>query len=287
MPIAQLSSLEEIADQFDTYFVDMYGVIWDGTDLYPGVKEVFAALRALGKKIIILSNATTVGPHFVDKIERKGFLKGVHFDDFVTSGDVLASKLKKGYFEKLTGKKKYTFYIIGRNNPLLFFDVFEHQIYDLTKADLIYIGSLTVNGVVPLNLDRFMPDLQVALDLQKIAVCANPDLFAFRGDVKHYTGGAAAEWYENHGGSIHMIGKPYPEIYQYAIKKTKSEAGRCVMVGDALRTDILGANRAGIKSVLITGTGVTADALSAGKKLEAQYSENNAQPTFLMTKIGK
>lgn len=286
MAVTHIASLREITDEFDTFFVDMYGVIWDGSDVYPGVKEVFAELRGLGKKIIILSNATTVSPHFMDKMNEKGFLRGVHYDDFVTSGDLLAGKLAKGYFEKITGKKRYTFYIIGRNNPLLFFDVFEHQIYDLKKADLIYIGSLTVNGIVPLNLDRFLPELEVAVKLGKPAVCANPDLFAFKGEIKHCTGGSAAEWYENHGGRVEMIGKPYPEIYTYAVRRAKTTLERSVMIGDALRTDILGANRAGMESVLITETGVTADALKAGRTIESEYEEMGAIPTFVLDRTG-
>lgn len=285
MPVKQLASLKEIADKFDTFFVDMYGVIWDGTDVYPGVKEVFADLRGQGKKIIILSNATTVSPHFMDKMSAKGFVKGVQYDDFITSGDLLASKLAKGYFEKIAGKKNYTFYIIGRNNPLLFFDVFEHQIYDLKRADLVYISSLTVNGIIPLTLDRFLPELQAAVVLQKPAVCANPDLFAFKGDIKHCTGGSAAEWYENHGGRVEMIGKPYPELYEYAMRRSKTKAERCVMIGDALRTDILGANRVGMQSVLITGTGITSDALKGGRTLASEYAENKATPTYLLDKV--
>lgn len=286
MPVKQIASLQEIAPEFDTFFVDMYGVIWDGTDVYPGVKETFSALRAAGKKIIILSNATTVSPHFMDKMTDKGFLRGVHYDDFITSGDLLAAKIAKGYFEKLTGKKKYTFYIIGRNNPLLFFDVFERQIYDLAKADLIYISSLSVNGIVPLNLDRFLPELEAALALKKLAVCANPDLFAFKGEIKHCTGGSAAEWYENHGGRTEMIGKPYVEIYEYAVRRSKTTMEKSIMIGDALRTDILGANRAGMESVLVTGTGVTADALKTGRTLESEYEENGAIPTFSINKVG-
>ncbi|WP_422124156.1 HAD family hydrolase [Planococcus sp. X10-3] len=45
------------------------------------------------------------------------------------------------------------------------------------------------------------------------------------------------------------IGKPDPSIFEFALSKTGSSKAEALMVGDNLMTDILGANRAGIKSV--------------------------------------
>lgn len=45
------------------------------------------------------------------------------------------------------------------------------------------------------------------------------------------------------------IGKPDASIFEFALSKTGSAKTEALMVGDNLMTDILGANRAGIKSV--------------------------------------
>lgn len=45
------------------------------------------------------------------------------------------------------------------------------------------------------------------------------------------------------------IGKPDRSIFEFALSKTDSSIAEALMVGDNLLTDILGANRAGIKSV--------------------------------------
>ncbi|ETI69119.1 HAD family hydrolase [Neobacillus vireti] len=46
-------------------------------------------------------------------------------------------------------------------------------------------------------------------------------------------------------------GKPDPAIFQYALSLMNLENNEVIMVGDNLMTDILGANRAGIKSVWV------------------------------------
>lgn len=33
----QISDFNSLNNQFDTYFLDMYGVLWDGTQFYPNV----------------------------------------------------------------------------------------------------------------------------------------------------------------------------------------------------------------------------------------------------------
>lgn len=51
-------------------------------------------------------------------------------------------------------------------------------------------------------------------------------------------------------------GKPDVTIFEHALSKLELNAEDCVMVGDKLTTDILGANRAGIDSVWINRHGV-------------------------------
>ncbi|WP_066370065.1 HAD family hydrolase [Neobacillus fumarioli] len=46
-------------------------------------------------------------------------------------------------------------------------------------------------------------------------------------------------------------GKPDPSLYEYALSKLSLEKEKVMMVGDNLMTDILGANRAGIRSVWV------------------------------------
>ena len=278
----KIESLLDIAPQYDTVFTDMFGVIWDGEAFFDGVFDTFAHLKQMSKKIYIISNATTVGSLMSEKAERAGLKSGIHFDGFITSGDTLKDKVSKGFFEQIANKNDYKFYIVGRDNPLLFQDISHHQTRSLDDADFVYISSLIINGVHPQSLDAFIPDLERALALKLPAVCANLDFFAFYKELKYYTGGSAAKWYEEHGGTAHWIGKPYANIFDYAINITGADKQRTIMIGDTLRTDIAGADNAGLDSILITGRGITADELLKGKTLNECYYADKTQPTYLL-----
>ncbi|SFB92596.1 putative hydrolase of the HAD superfamily [Bacillus sp. OV322] len=50
-------------------------------------------------------------------------------------------------------------------------------------------------------------------------------------------------------------GKPDPAIFKHALESLKVESDEAIMVGDNLMTDILGANRAGVKAVWVNRSG--------------------------------
>lgn len=277
-----INSLLDIAPKYDTVLTDMFGVIWDGEAFFDGVFDIFIDLKKSGQKIYIISNATTLGAIMSEKAQQAGLILGVHFDGFITSGDTLKAKLEKGFFEQVAGKNDYKFYIIGRDNPMLFQNISHYQTRSLDDADFVYVSSLIIDGVHPQSLDAFIPDLERALSLNLPIVCANPDFFAFYKELKYFTGGSAAKWYEEHGGKTYWIGKPYTNIFEYAMSVTGADKQKTVMIGDTLRTDIAGAHNAGLDSVLITGRGIIADELANGKTLDECYRTDAVQPTYLL-----
>ena len=79
-------------------------------------------------------------------------------------------------------------------------------------------------------------------------ICTNPDLIVHRGSKKEYCAGTLAELFKNLGGKVIYFGKPYPEIYKFCLKVNES----VLVIGDNIRTDIKGANKMNIDSLLIT-----------------------------------
>jgi len=65
--------------------------------------------------------------------------------------------------------------------------------------------------------------------------------------------GALALWYEARGGAVRWIGKPYPEVYAPVLALLGLPLDEVLAVGDALRTDIAGAQQAGIDSCWVLG----------------------------------
>lgn len=65
-------------------------------------------------------------------------------------------------------------------------------------------------------------------------------------------------------------GKPDPAIFEFALNKANVSADQVVMVGDNLMTDILGANRTGIKNIWIN---------------HHNQSTNQVKPTYEVTSL--
>lgn len=286
MPMQQISSLTDIASLADVFFIDVYGVLWNGQAYYPKALQICETLLKQGKKIYVLSNATTVGSHFKEKHALKGFVQGIHYTDVITSGDVMKDKLEKQHFmDEVTGSDEGLWTLIGRPNERLLSSVMNRYTNDMDKASAVYFGSLEKEGHFFETIDPYLPTAMRALQKGLPVICANPDYFAFIGDRKHVGQGFLARWYESQGGKVFWIGKPYGEIYQYALKKAQTIPEKAIMVGDTIRTDILGGFEAGLRTVLITGVGITADAIASGKTLPQIADAEGAVPDFLLTEL--
>ncbi len=280
-----LSSLTDLPIEKKDLFFDMYGTLWNGSSFFSWVPDVLKNLKKQGRRIYILSNATSCGFQFVEKLTNMGFEQGVFYDDFITSGDVLMNRIENGFFEEITQKKTFSFYIVGHNfNQKLVESISSFQTDDLKKADMVYIASLDA-GKPPLSLDPFLPDMKKALERKLPVVCANPDYFTLVNGLKIFTGGSLGAWYEQQGGQVFWTGKPYHHIFEFALKKTGALISHAVMIGDMVRTDIVGGNDAGFETVLITQTGMTADFLEKGENLKEFCLSQGGLPDWIMPRI--
>jgi len=72
-----------------------------------------------------------------------------------------------------------------------------------------------------------------------------------------------------------VIGKPEPVMYQQALKVLGSSADRTLAIGDRLETDILGAHRAGLKSILVL----------SGISSQSDLERIDYAPTWIMQDI--
>ena len=223
--------------------------------------------------------------HFKEKHIANGFLQNVHYTDVISSGDVCKYKLEnENFMDEVTGSKEGKYLLIGRPNDQLLASVLHRQTLDVNEANAVYFGSLQTQNPHRLyaTTELFEPLAQQALDKHLPAICSNPDYFAFNKGFKYVTQGNLAKWYEDRGGKVYWIGKPYKNIYDYALKKANIAPERCAMVGDTIRTDILGGFNAGMKTVLILGYGITQDKINAGDTLENIAQQEGATPNYIM-----
>ena len=72
-------------------------------------------------------------------------------------------------------------------------------------------------------------------------------MLVHRGTRTEYCAGSLAAIFEKLGGKVVYFGKPYPEIYNFCIKKNET----ILVIGDNIRTDIKGANNIKCDSLFI------------------------------------
>ncbi len=83
-------------------------------------------------------------------------------------------------------------------------------------------------------------------------ICANPDETMLTPTGNVFGAGAVALAYERLGGVVEWFGKPYPAIYQEALRRLGDiDPRRALAVGDSPAHDILGGAQAGVATCLV------------------------------------
>ena len=85
MPLL-ISGLSVIADKYDALLCDVWGVLHNGREAYPGVAEALSNFQAKGGHVLLLSNAPRPSTALPQMFERLGIPHGV-YDGILTSGD--------------------------------------------------------------------------------------------------------------------------------------------------------------------------------------------------------
>jgi HAD superfamily hydrolase (TIGR01459 family) len=279
----EITGLSSLMEQYDALILDLWGVIHDGEQLYPGVAKCLEELQKAGKQVQFLSNAPRKAEHAALVLDRLGI--GRHlYSRLVTSGQLVHNHLAAGDLAPFTGLKAL---FIGpeRDKHLMQGTLVEEASVD--KAEFVLNAGLDDNDLI---VDHYIPQLQAAANRKLPMLCANPD----REVIKHNgfiwpCAGWLAEIYEQMGGTVTHIGKPYPGVYNHCFALWPDiMKNRILAVGDNLATDIRGANLAGIDSLLIAG-GVMkiacglagTDEIPSATELEPHMREHKAWPRYI------
>ena len=274
-----IDGLGEIIAAHDLFLVDQYGVLHDGRKLFPGVVATLNAIKSAGKTSIILTNSGRRAAQNVQRLVNLGLAPG-SFSHVVSSGEVSWHALDKGRFGPpfVRGAKVHVVGVKGEDYGLAGLDL--QFTDDPALAELILIlGS----DAPRTSLSEYRKLLAPAARAGIAALSSNPDKLMHTSKGLQPAPGAIAEIYEDLGGTVRYIGKPYPDIYRYALDLApKTPKSRVLAIGDSVEHDIAGAARMGFKSLLIRG-GILVEVDGAG--LENLYAEYQAWPTYVMGKL--
>jgi HAD superfamily hydrolase (TIGR01459 family) len=259
-PLPILDGMGEIAGRYDGFILDLWGVLHNGEQPYPGVIDCLDRLRAAGKRICLLSNAPRRCRSVVGKLSAMGITPD-HYDHLMTSGEAT--------YEALRDRPDGWHRALGRRclhiGPERDDDVFEGL--DLDMVDRAEDAEFVVNTGID-SFDETVADyaglLADCARRRLPMICANPDLVVVVGTRMTICAGTLAAHYEDLGGDVRYHGKPHPPVYARCLDLLGlSDRSRIAAVGDSFRTDVAGANAAGIDALLITG-GIHLEELAGG-----------------------
>ncbi len=263
MKIEKLGFTDWLKDQdFEGILFDIDGTIVVGNNPMTGAKELLDYLRSSQTGFKFLTNDGSHSPEEKADIMAEGHVI-VDKDEIITCSSVIADYAKK---HNLINNKVFIFGDLGIPNyaELAGLEV-ETDILKLENCSGIIISEGEYNWLenitAAVNFYMHNPN--------RYLIIPNPDSY-WPAEKKGYIGigsGGIARFITTilDEAKVHIkpiyLGKPYSGIFDYAIEKLENETGtlnrnKIIMLGDSVRSDILGANNAQLQSGLIL-SGIT------------------------------
>ena len=249
--LRELNHLSEISDEYDTFIIDLWGVMHNGIKLNSSAMKAVENLKKSSKKIVFLSNAPRPSLKVINFLSKIGMDKK-YLSRVMTSGEAAMHAINQNKYGK-------SFFHLGPPRDTSIFDKVKQNKTDIEKCDFILCTGLFDDHDNDLNYYKsFLREY-----ISKQFVCTNPDLTVHRGSLEELCAGSIAKVFEELGGKVSYFGKPYPEVYNLCFEKSE----KVLAIGDNLRTDVKGANNLKLDCIFITD-GVHRDEISKISDLE-------------------
>ena len=271
--IERLDGLGPLAERYNVFLLDQFGVLHDGTRPYPGAVAALSALKRAGKTVVLVSNSGRRAQPNESRLIKLGFEPG-SWDHFVSSGEVAW----RSFGEMATSGKLRPgtkCLLISREGDR---SAIEGLPFVLTgsgdEAELVLIAASEGDRF---DLDHYRRLFAPAAARRVPCFCTNPDIIMLTAKGPRFGAGRLADLYESLGGSVTRIGKPDKAIFEAALALAgEPDRGTVVCVGDSVEHDISGGNSAGIATALVL-SGILADT----PDLAAVFDEQQAWPDYI------
>ncbi len=264
----ELNHLSEVFNAYDTFIIDLWGVMHNGVKLNKKAIEAVDQLKKNSKKIVFLSNAPRPSTKVVDfllklKMNRK------YLENVVTSGEAAMFAINENKF----GKK---FFHLGPERDNSIFEKVKNNKTILEECDFILCTGLFDEKETELDwYETFLKN-----HTSKKLVCTNPDLTVHRGDREEYCAGYIAKIFEEIGGKVIYYGKPHKEIYKNCFRENE----KVLAIGDNLRTDIKGANNLNKDCLFITD-GIHRNEFNDNSELEKLLGKYSVKANYFQNEL--
>ena len=247
-----IDGIASLAPVYDGFILDLWGVIHDGVNPYPGARDCLVALRAAQKRIVLLSNAPRRATPVRAQLQRMGIGEEL-YDGVMTSGEASHVLLRDRPDQRSRALGRRVFHLGPKRdeNVLAGLDL---ELVDSPASATFLLNTGPDDHANPTDPAAFDSILQACAAANLPMICANPDLEVIRGGVRVVCAGTlAARYADMNGGPVLNVGKPDPLIYAPVLEMLGLPHAKILAVGDALRTDIAGARAIGVDACWVLG----------------------------------
>jgi HAD superfamily hydrolase (TIGR01459 family) len=256
-----LSGFASLAERYDGFILDLWGVIHDGVNAFPHSVDCLTRLRDMGKRTLLLSNVPRPNDAAQAMMRRMGISDDL-YTDILTSGEAVRRALQQPpdlWWAELGGR---VFHLGPERDRGVLEGLPLTQVAAPAEANFV-LNTGPDDHRNPTDMAEFEAVLQDCAQHRLPMICGNPDLQVIRGGVRVLCAGSLALRYQEMGGDVRSIGKPDPAIYQPVLQSLDLPVERILAVGDALHTDIAGAAGIDVAACWVLG-GIHGAALADG-----------------------
>lgn len=243
-----LDGIAAIADNYDGFVLDLWGVVHDGQKPYPGVPEALAQLKSRGKGVAFLTNAPRRSWTVQRMLDRMG-LDRACYDGIISSGEVSWRMLKARQHPWFARLGHRAFHIGPERDLSVIEDGVAERVAAPGQADfLLNTGPDPERG--PSSVEPYRPELEQCRAANLPMICVNPDRAVMVGNDRLICAGALADVYRALGGDVFEVGKPDPAVYDPVLELLGNPPRhRVLAIGDSPHTDLAGAQAAGLDAL--------------------------------------
>ena len=253
--------------KYDALLADLDGVVYEGSHAISPAPEVINELQASGIKVAYVTNNSSRRPETIVE-QLSGFGVNATADQVVGSAvtgvNLLNQMIPAGAKVLVVGGD-------GLRHRVL------EQGFELVESADDYPAGV-IQGFAPDVSWRNLAEAAFAIQRGAKWVATNQDWTLPQERGLAPGNGTLVSAVHTATGTLPVVaGKPEPAIFMTAVELLQAKAP--LFVGDRIDTDILGANRAGIDSVLVL-TGVSTRKEVLGVKADSR-------PTFIIESMGQ
>jgi HAD superfamily hydrolase (TIGR01450 family) len=222
------------------FVFDLDGCVWNGHTLNPGAADTLARLASGGRRLAFLTNnSRATAADILARLHELGVTAAEHaLTPLDIIGEVIAQRFGRSAV-LVIGAPELTAAIARAGHELV-------DLKDYRRATAVAVGN-----DFDLTYERLTAACRVAATTGRlITPNVDPRLPMEAGEFLPGCGAIVAAVVAAAGVPAVVVGKPEPPLFEIALARLDVAAAAAAMVGDSVPSDIHGARRVGMRTVL-------------------------------------